>query len=182
MNTTQSCLQLLQCSIPLPQMTPLTYYLKSKRVYRDDKIGFDRNLWPLSRDSNEIDVQVIDSQKYVVSVSITFPDLAGHTVYYIEFLRSPLYIAIIYSYFTLSQEKTSVTSLNDFPRIFQLGTCSYIFKTEMANCIDVSNTKSKRDNSFPLVFRLVGGIDRVFVYVMLSFKHRSIPNHIPIWQ
>lgn len=81
MNTTQSCLQLLQCSIPLPQMTPLTYYLKSKRVYRDDKIGFDRNLWPLSRDSNEIDVQVIDSQKYVVSVSITFPDLAGHTVY-----------------------------------------------------------------------------------------------------
>lgn len=62
-------------------MTPLTYYLKSKRVYRDDKIRFDRNLWPLSRDSNEIDVQVIDSQKYVVSVSVTFPDLAGYTVY-----------------------------------------------------------------------------------------------------
>lgn len=62
-------------------MTPLTYYLKSKRVYRDDKIRFDRNLWPLSRDNNEIDVQVIDSQKYVCSVSITFPDLAGHTVY-----------------------------------------------------------------------------------------------------
>lgn len=97
---------------------------------------------------------------------------------YIEFLRSPLYIAIIYSYFTLSQEKTSVTSLNHFPRIFQLGTCWYIFKTDMANCIDVSNTKSKRDNSFPLVFRIVGGIDRVFVYVMLSFKHRSIPNHM----
>lgn len=62
-------------------MTPLTYYLKSKRVYRDDKIRFDRNLWPLSRDNNEIDVQVIDSQKYVCSVSITFPDLAGQTVY-----------------------------------------------------------------------------------------------------
>lgn len=62
-------------------MTPLTYYLKSKRVFRDDKIRFDRNLWPLSRDSNEIDVQVIDSQKYVVSVSVTLPDLAGYTVY-----------------------------------------------------------------------------------------------------
>lgn len=40
---------------------------------------------------------------------------------------------------------------------------------DMVNCIDVLNIKLKRDNFFFLVFRIVGGIDWVFVYVMLSF-------------
>lgn len=41
--------------------------------------------------------------------------------------------------------------------------CVGIFKMDMVNCIDVLNIKLKRGNFFFLVFRIVGGIDWVFV-------------------